>query len=76
MNITITSSGLEILKNTLYNHAKALNSVWNDKQYDYFLQNYVQPVATDFQVAIDKINDSIFALRIAVEELENLAAEY
>lgn len=76
MNITITSSGLEILKNTLYNYAKALNSVWNDKQYDYFLQNYVQPVTTDFQVAIDKINDSIFALRIAVEELENLAAEY
>ena len=64
------------MKNALYNHAKALNSVWNDKQYDYFLQNYVQPVTTDFQVAIDKINDSIFALRIAVEELENLAAEY
>ena len=76
MNIPININELEILRNTLYTHAKALNSVWNDRQYDYFLQNYVQPVTNDIQVAIDRLNDSIFALRIAVDELEYLAAEY
>lgn len=76
MNIPININELEILRNTLYIHAKALNSVWNDKQYNYFLQNYVQPVTNDVQVAIDRLNDSIFALRIAVEELEDLAGRY
>ena len=41
MNVPINVNSIENLRYTLYTSAKALNCVWNDKQYDYFLQHYV-----------------------------------
>lgn len=76
MNVLINTNCLEDLKYTLYTSAKTLNSVWNDKQYDYFLQHYVQPVTDDVQNVTSRMNERIVYLRTAVEELENLAGKY
>lgn len=76
MTVPINTSCLEDLRYTLYTSAKTLCYVWNDKQYDYFLQHYVRPVTDDVQIAIDRLNEQIVTLRIAVEELESLAENY
>lgn len=76
MNVTINTNSLENLKYTLYTSAKILNSVWNDKQYNYFIHQYVRPVTEDVQVATNKLNEQIASLRIIVDELENLAGNY
>lgn len=76
MNATIDISNLDNLKYMLYTSAKALSSVWNDKQYDYFLQYYVRPVTNDVQAGIEMLNDQLVPLRVIVEELESLAGRY
>ena len=64
MNVPINVNSIENLRYTLYTSAKALNSVWNDKQYDYFLQHYVRPVTDDVQAATSRLNEQISSLRI------------
>ena len=76
MNATIDISNLDNLKYMLYTSAKALSSVWNDKQYDYFLQHYVRPVTNDVQAGIEVLNNQLVPLRVIVEELESLAGRY
>ncbi|MDB9026809.1 hypothetical protein [Parabacteroides distasonis] len=76
MNVPINISSIDSLKYSLYTSAKVLNSVWNDKQYDYFIEHYVRPITDEVQGTTSRLNEEIFSLRNAVEELENLASEY
>lgn len=42
----------------------------------YFIEHYVRPITDEVQGTTSRLNEEIFSLRNAVEELENLASEY
>lgn len=76
MNAFIDTHILDDLQYKLFTSVKSLNSVWNDKQYNFFIENYIQPVTADIIMMQGKLNEQISILSNAVNELEDLANKY
>lgn len=76
MNTFIDTHILDDLKYNLFTSAKSLNSVWNDKQYKFFIENYIQTVTADIIMMQNNINEEIPILTSAINELEDLANKY
>lgn len=76
MNVYINTHNLDNLQYRLLNSAKSLNSVWNDKQYNYFIEHYIQPVTVDIIMMQNKINEQVSILTSVVNELEDLVDKY
>lgn len=76
MNTFIDTHILDDLKYKLFTSAKLLNSIWNDKQYKFFVEHYIQPVTADIIMMQNNFNEEIPLLTSAINELEDLANKY
>lgn len=76
MNTFIGTHILDDIKYKLFTSATSLNSVWNDRQYKFFIEYYIQPVTADIIIMQNNINEEIPLLTSAINELEDLANKY
>lgn len=76
MNIFIDITSIESSSKQLSMQARCLNYIWNDKQYDYFIEHYIQPIMVDIKLFTHKLNDQVEILTSAVNELEDISSKY
>lgn len=63
---------LTCVEGDLTRAANALNGVWNDQQFDYFCQHYVQEAENLLYQEISHVETLIQELHVVQCELENL----
>lgn len=76
MNIFIDISSFENSSYKLSTQASSLNSIWNDKQYDFFMEHYIHPIMVDVRLFTHRLNDEVEMLTSAVNELEDISSKY
>ena len=54
------------------NEVFKLRAIWDDKQYDFFLSHYAEPLAKDLKEMKDKVDECVFMLYDKQSKLESL----
>lgn len=67
---------LESLVSSVYRSASVLQSVWNDKQYDFFVQTYVGDIERELHQGVSSLEKLIDALKYRSYELKDISEKY